>query len=132
MAYEDEQEVPPSPLEADLTDASGKPINQQSMNGILINAELRLPVGDHEELARVIRRSIGPDGKIVGEFNDNPLLNTLIYEVEFPDGQIKRYLANVITENILQQVDSSGYHSHTLSGVIDARKDKSALGRQNA
>jgi len=30
--------------------------------------------------------------------NDNPLLNTLIYDVEFPDGNIKKYAANIIAE----------------------------------
>ena len=132
LAYEDQHEETPPSLEADLVDASGKPVNQQSMHDILINAELRLPVDDSEQLARVVRRSVGPDGKLVGEFNDNPILNTLVYEVEFPDGQMKRYSANVIAENILQQVDGSGYHSHTLAGVVEARKGKSALGEKSA
>jgi hypothetical protein len=30
----------------------------------------------------------------------------MISEVEFPDGQIKKYAANIIAENMLTQVDS--------------------------
>ena len=38
-------------------------------------------------------------------------LKSLVYDdVEFPDGAVKQYAANVITENVLSQVDSSGYH----------------------
>ena len=60
------------------------------------------------------------------------MLNTLVYEVQFPDGTLKHYSANVIAENILQQVDSAGHHSHTLEGILEARKGKKALGKNNA
>ena len=132
IMYEDAQEDTPKPVEADIVDAAGKPVNQQSLHDVLINAELHLPQGESEQLARVVRRSVGPDGKVTGAFNDNPLLNTLVYEVEFPDGELKHYSANIIAENILQQVDNSGYHSHGLKGITDVRKTKHALGSNNA
>ncbi len=31
-------------------------------------------------------------------FNEHPLLNTLVYDVEFPDGAVKKYAANIIAE----------------------------------
>ena len=73
-------------------------------------------------MAKVIRRSIGPDGKIVGAFNENPMLNTLVYDVEFPDGTVKQYAANVIAENVLSQVDSEGHHNQTLDRIIPHEK----------
>jgi hypothetical protein len=33
------------------------------------------------------------------------MLNSMIYEVEFPDGQVKEYGASIIAENMLTQVD---------------------------
>jgi hypothetical protein len=59
------------------------------------------------------------------------MLNFIIYEVEFPDGQGKEYAANVIAENMLMQVGSDGYsttisdgYSTTiLKAIIDYRKD---------
>ena len=50
----------------------------------------------------------------------------MIYEVEFPSGQLKEYAANVIAENMLTQVDSDGFSlTIMLEGVIDYRKDES-------
>ena len=36
--------------------------------------------------------------KVVGSFSENPMLNTLVYECEFPDGTPKEYAANIIAE----------------------------------
>ena len=41
------------------------------------------------------------EGKIVGRYNDSPMLNDMIYEVELPDVQVKDYAANIITANML-------------------------------
>jgi hypothetical protein len=40
---------------------------------------------------------------LVGHFNENPILDTLLYEVEF-DGGLGTCAANVIAENIYKQV----------------------------
>ena len=119
-------------MEADIVDAAGKPLNQQAVSDILLNAELHLPAGEHEQLAKVVRRAVDEDGRLIGSFNKNPILNTLVYEVQFPDGTLKHYSANIIAENILQQVDSTGHHSTTLEGILDARKGKKAIGKDNA
>jgi hypothetical protein len=37
---------------------------------------------------------------LVGHFNQNPILDTSLYEVEFDDGVVGTYAANVIAENI--------------------------------
>jgi hypothetical protein len=72
---------------------------------------------------RVVRRAFGPDGTTTGSYADNPILNSIIYEVEFPDGQMKEYAANTIAENMLTQVDSDGYSTTLIQGIIDYRKD---------
>ena len=45
----------------------------------------------------------------------DPFLNTLMYDVEFPDGEIREYAANVIMENIYSQVDVEGYRYQLLT-----------------
>ena len=40
--------------EADAVDATGRPINQQSVTDLLINAEVLLPQGDSQQMAKVI------------------------------------------------------------------------------
>ena len=55
------------------------------------------------------------------------MLNTLLYNVQFPDDAIKPYSANLIAENILTQVDTGSYHNHILEIILDHSKDKRAV-----
>jgi hypothetical protein len=63
----------------------------------------------------------------MGSYDENPVLNSMIYDVEFPDGSIKEYAANILAENMLSQVDPSGYNRILLREIIDYRKDDSAV-----
>ena len=80
------------------------------MAELLINMKVILPHGESEELAKVIWRSINVDGEFIGTPSDTRVLNTCVYDVEFQDGVIKPYFANMIAENMLSLVDSEGYH----------------------
>ena len=64
-----------------------------------------------------------PNGTIAGEYDDNPILNSIIYEVECPDGTIKKYSANIIAENMLTQVNSDGFTMTMMDDIIDHQKD---------
>ena len=57
------------------------------------------------QVAKVARRILDEDGKLVGTYSDNPTLNTLMYDVDLPDGAAKPYSANMIAENIYKYVD---------------------------
>jgi hypothetical protein len=72
---------------------------------------------------KVTKRAVDHEGKVVGSYDNNPYLNSMIYEVEFPDGQMKEYAANIIAENMLTQVDSEGYSTTLMEGIIDYSKD---------
>ena len=37
------------------------------------------------------------------------MLNLLLHDVEFPNGQVKEYSANSIAENMLTRVDKDGF-----------------------
>ena len=89
----------------DTVDSIGRLINQQPVYDRIINTEVQLQLGDSVAVGTVKQRSIGPDGHSVGSYHDNPILNSVVYDVEFPDGQVKEYAANVIAENMLTQVD---------------------------
>ena len=117
---------------ADAVDATGKPLNQQSVTDLLINAEVMLPNGHSQQMAKVIRRSVDSEGRVVGEFNDNPILNSLVYDVEFPDGVVKQYAANVIAENVLSQVDNSGFHTQALDRISMHERLGNAVSHKDA
>lgn len=44
---------------------------------------------------KVKGREIGPKGIIEGSFDD-PILNTVLHDVEFPNGKVKDHLDNFI------------------------------------
>ena len=50
-------------------------------------------------------------------------LNSHTYEVEFSDGTVREYSANLIAENMLTQVDDEGYSTTLLSSIINHEKD---------
>ena len=49
--------------------------------------------------------------------------STVLYDVEFPDGQVREYAANVIAENMLTQVDSEGFPFTMMKGIVDYKMD---------
>ena len=64
---------------------------------------------------------------LIGKTNPNPLLDTSEYEVQFEDGSVERYHANVIAENIYARVDSEGNTQYMLDEIIDHKSDDTAL-----
>ena len=79
-----------------------------------MNSEALLPQGEELSLVKVIQRSVDSDGKVGRNYNNIPILNTILYYVQFNDGVIKPYLVNLISDNILMQVDASRYHHQLL------------------
>jgi hypothetical protein len=72
----DVDEVLPFIPEADLKDAAGKLFEVCSVANALIKLEVMLPNGNSMAIAKVVPHSVNDEGRLVGTFNDNPLLNT--------------------------------------------------------
>ena len=108
VPYEDSIEPKPIkfPDDNDPVDSKVRSFFEKPTTDQWINAELNLPQGNTMKSAKVISQSKNLDGEEVGSYNENPFLNTLVYDVQFPDGKIKEYVVNVIAENINSQVDS--------------------------
>ena len=62
----------------------------------LINAEVLLPIGDEEAIAKVVQCAVDSEGKLIGKYNGNHFLNKLCYMCEFPDETVKEFAANMI------------------------------------
>jgi hypothetical protein len=101
-------------------------LNQQPTYERILHSEVSLQLGDEMSVGHVTKRAIGPDGTIAGTYDENPYLNSMIYEVEFPDEQVQEYAANTIAENMLTQVDEDGFSPTMMSAIIDYRKDVDA------
>eukprot|EP00980_Cylindrotheca_fusiformis_P000803 scaffold196_cov113-Cylindrotheca_fusiformis.AAC.4 len=54
---------------------------------------------------------VGPvrDGGTEGVYDPIPERNTMSYDVEFDDGMVKEYSANVIAEELFNQTDDEGF-----------------------
>jgi hypothetical protein len=123
--YEDDDEEPRIiPEVKDTIDSNGRLLEKQPMYDRLINAEVVLQLGDEMCSDKVVRRSLGPGRQTAGIDDDNPMLNLVIYDIEFPFGQVREYAANMIAENILTQVDRDGYSKTLMVGIVDFKKDK--------
>ena len=98
-----------------------------------INMELALDRGtDEPQLAKVTKRLRDKDGKPIGTANDNPILDTRMYEVEYLDGHKVALSANVIAENMFAQVDELGRRHQLLDTILDTRTDGSELKGEEA
>ena len=123
-------ELDPPPIHEvyeDPVNSDGKAVFEKPITDHWINMELRLPQGEEMKAARVVGRTKDIDGKVIGEYNNNPMLNTMLYDVEFEDGQTREYCANVISENMYAQVDTEGHSYNLLDGIVDFKKDSNAI-----
>ena len=124
--YEDDSEEPRTvPDIEDSVDCSGRLINQLAAYDHLLNVEVQLELGKELMMGKVKCHAVGPEGKVVGKYDNNPFLNSMMYEVEFVDGQVQEYSANVIAENMLTRVDSEGFSTTLMEGIVDCCKDES-------
>jgi hypothetical protein len=92
-----------------------------------LSAEVILPRGGVMSKGKVIKRSKNSDLKPVGLKNENPILDTREYEVEFEDGEISTYQANLISEHLHASVDEQGMLLQLMKGIIDHRSDGRAV-----
>jgi hypothetical protein len=124
---DDEEEHTPVPEFTDPVDATGRAIDSQPAYDGLINAELLLPQNGEYQPVQVLGRTVGPDGHPEGNYSDNHRMNTLSYDVQFPEGDIKEYAANIIAENLLNQGDDDGFSITKLQSIVDHRTTNEAL-----
>jgi Reverse transcriptase (RNA-dependent DNA polymerase) len=92
-----------------------------------ISAQVLLPIGDSYQRATVKKRARDENDNPIGIKNNNPILDTRAYEVEFPDGSFDVLTANAIAEAMYSQTDEHGHHHALIKEIIDHRKDGSAV-----
>jgi hypothetical protein len=73
-----------------------------------IGAQLRLPLKDTLLEAKVLGRARDGEGNPIGISHANPLWDTRVYDVGFPDGSTAEYGANLIATAMFAQVDNEG------------------------
>ena len=92
-----------------------------------ISARLMLQQNDSMAKAMVIGRKCDADGDLIGNSLPKQILDMGLYEVQFEDGRVDTYSANVIAENIFEQVDDKGQRWLLMDEIIDHCKTKDAV-----
>jgi hypothetical protein len=67
----------------------------------------------------------------VGHANKNPILDTRVYQVEFLDGSVNDYAANMLAEALYTQVDADGNRYLLLKEIIGHEKSPTAMSKDD-
>jgi Reverse transcriptase (RNA-dependent DNA polymerase) len=99
-----------------------------------LNMEVALPGGSDGEAraGRVVKRMRDANGLPIGLANENPILDTRLYEVEFLDGTTQALTTNTIAESMFAQVDEEGHRHVLFKEIADHRKGTDAVPIQDA
>ena len=92
-----------------------------------IGAEVSVPLQGTLTAGKVKRRTRTEAGELFGKANDNPVLDTRSYDVEFPDGTINSYTANIIAINMLGQCDKDGNTVKIMDSIVDHKTNGSEV-----
>ena len=92
-----------------------------------VNTEISISKGGSLARGRVTSRKRDADGNPTGRANDNPVLDTRVYNVEFDDGDVTELTANMIAQAMYSQCDHEGNQYMLLKGLIDHRKKPDIL-----
>jgi hypothetical protein len=104
-----------------------------SFDDTYLNMELALPrEGGEIQFGRVVKRLRDKDGLPIGTANDNPILDSRLYEVEFQDGYKTSLAANAIAENLFAQIDDEGNRHVLFQEIIDHRVNGKQVLQQDA
>ena len=126
----DEEELEVEPVEPELLAPEADDYTSEAYDNYL-TAEVVLPHGGESARAKVTARKRDADGNPIGRRNANPLLDTRLYEVEFPDGSTEAVTANLIAENLFAQVDAEGRSYSVIKDIVDHRKNGHALSKDD-
>ena len=113
--------------------AEADELNDEGMDyNAYVSAKVMIPRDGHTFATGIVKRRARDDtGELIGKSNPNPFLDSSVYEVEFEDGAVERYHANIIAENIYSRIDGDGYSQYILDEILDHKSDDSAIGQEN-
>ena len=95
--------------------------------------ELALPRDEPgPEFARVTKRLRDNNGLPIGTDNQNPFLDSQMYEVGYQDGHKASLSAHMIAQNMFAQVNEEGNIHIMFQEIVDHRVDRKEIKRQDA
>ncbi len=92
-----------------------------------VHASVMLPRGSQLMRGTVKACKWDLDGNPIGWQSDNPILDTWLYDVEFPNGEVTLLIANAIAQTMNSQCDIDGIKYLLLECFVDVQKDHTAI-----
>ena len=103
------------------------------MDDTYMNMEVALPRNtEGPDFACVIKRLKDANVLPIGTANENPIQDTIVYEVEYVDGHKASVTANTIVQNMFAQVYDEGNIHVLFDEIINHRRTTLALKQANA
>ena len=96
-------------------------VQKPEVNESYLNVSCMLKIGDRYVRGKVIGRKRDADENTIGRKNNNPILNTREYRVEFDDGRVSELTANVIEESMYAACDYYGNEYLMMDLILDYR-----------
>ena len=88
--------------------------------------------GDRPEFSRVKKISKDTNRRSIDVTNDNPILDSRMYEVEYCNGYVAAMEANVIADNLFTKVYQEGNIFVLIKSIIDTRTEGTQILQKNA
>ena len=86
-----------------------------------------MPRGQGLVQGRVLKRARDNDNNVIGHANENPILDTRGYAVEFDDGEQAELSSNAIAQSMYAQCDPDGNQYVIFDSIVDFRRSTTAL-----
>ena len=103
------------------------------MDDTYMNMEVALPRDtEGPDFACVTKCIKDANGLPIGTANENPILDTRVYEVEYVDGKKSSLTANAITQSMFAQVYDEGNRHILFDEITNHRRTALALKQANA
>ncbi len=114
-------------LDDDTTDLDDDHLPTPDVADNYISAELLLPLGKEMKRGRVVAHKRAANSTPIVHANDNPILDTQVYTVQFNDGDVTDLSANLIAECMYSQHNPDGYHYSLLDTFVDFKTTPTTL-----
>ena len=92
---------------------------------------MNLPQGETMHNVKVIGCATYQDGNAIGTYDENSYSNTMLYDVKFPDEEIKENSANIIAENMYAHIDAEVIFHSLLDYILDFKKDGNTVDKED-
>jgi hypothetical protein len=88
-----------------------------------VGASVQLSIGDKVQTGKITGRKRGLDGVARGKASANPILDTITYNIEFPDVRSEEYTANIIDKSLYARCDEEGNQFLMMQDIVGHKTD---------